>query len=152
MAETEAEVDARLCRVIALAETTVFETPFAWRAMAPGGPAADAIACVRDNAVWREFAPVVEDGPPGGFRVVRFRFAEDGPSAIGFVGWLHTRLRLDGQTGAIVICGEDDRRSPALHEICQGAMDYWACPLGPASDRFIQVTLDQIERGRRLTV
>ena len=82
------------------------------------------------------------------FRVVLFRFSENGPSAIGFVAWLHTHLRITGKTGAIVICGKDSRNSKELFEICQGVMDYWACPVGPASDRFIKVIQTLIQRGR----
>jgi hypothetical protein len=55
-----------------------------------------------------------------------------------------------GKTGAIVICGKDKRASAKLFEICQGAMDYWACPAGPAGDRFVGVIRTLIQRGRTL--
>jgi hypothetical protein len=55
-----------------------------------------------------------------------------------------------GKTGAIVICGKDRRNSIQLFEICQGAMDYWACPIGPAGDRFLDVIRILIQRGAAL--
>ena len=52
-----------------------------------------------------------------------------------------------GKTGAIVICGKDRRGSERLFEVCQGAMDYWACPVGPAADRFTNVIRALIQKG-----
>ena len=97
--------------------------------------------------------------------MVLFKFSEEGPSAIGFVGWLHSNLRRMGKTGAIVICGKDRRRrarpvqsssaakprgSEKLFEVCQRAMDYWACPVGPAGDRFVAVIRTLIRKGMAL--
>ena len=82
--------------------------------------------------------------------MVLFKFSEEGPSAIGFVGWLHSNLRRMGKTGAIVICGKDRRGSEKLFEVCQRAMDYWACPVGPAGDRFVAVIRTLIRKGMAL--
>jgi len=148
MNESDAEFDDRLCHVIALAATTFFLDDYVWKSMAMGGgPAADALACVADGTAWHQFVPATSGDTQGRFRVVLFRFSEKGPSAIGFVAWLHTHLRKMGRTGAIVICGKDRRASPTLFDICQGALDYWACPVGPAADRFLNVIETLIERG-----
>ena len=152
MEETDEAFDARLCRVIARAETTVYAEEFVWKSLAAGrAPSGDALACVADDGVWHEFAPATATDAAGRFRVVLFKFSATGPSAIGFVGWLHSNLRRMGKTGAIVICGKDRRASAKLFEICQGAMDYWACPVGPAGDRFLDVIRVLIERGTGLT-
>jgi len=149
MDETESAFDRRLCEVIAEAETTFYRESYRWRPIETGlAPSPDALAVVRDDDSWCEFVPAGPDDGAENFRVVRFNFSETGPSAIGFVAWLHTHLRLTGRTGAIVICGKDKRNSDTLFEICQGAMDYWACPVGDAADRFIQVIRSLIEKGR----
>ena len=149
MNETDAEFDERLCRVIACAHTTFLDQDHVWKPISDGAPPSKgALACVNDGGAWFEFVPAQPEDGSNRFRVVCFRFAEDGPSAIGFVGWLHSHLRTMGKTGAIVVCGRDRRDSAALFEICQGVMDYWACPAGPAGDRFIQVIRTLIDRGR----
>ncbi|MCG8490415.1 MAG: hypothetical protein MI743_02265 [Sneathiellales bacterium] len=155
MAQTTQETDdvfeKRLCRVIAKAETTFYETDFAWRRMEEGhSPSVNALACVADNGTWFEFVPTETSDIQGNFRVVLFKFAENGPSAIGFVAWIHSHLRKMGRTGAIVICGKDTRNSDDLHRICQGALDYWACPVGASGDRFLDVIHTLIGRGRDL--
>jgi len=151
MDETDAAFDERLSRVIAQAQTTFFPDDYVWRPMLPGAsPSRDALACVADGATWHQFVPAADSDTAGHFRVVLFKFSETGPSAIGFVAWLHANLRRMGKTGAIVICGKDQRNSPRLFEICQGAMDYWACPVGPAGDRFIGVIRSLIDRGSAL--
>jgi len=151
MEETDAEFDDRLCRVIAQAETTFYAEDFVWMPLRQGqAPSVDALACVADAGTWHEFVPAGSPDAAGRFRVVLFRFAESGPSAIGFVAWLHSNLRRMGKTGAIVICGKDRRGSARLFEVCQGAMDYWACPAGPAGDRFLEVIRTLIQRGTAL--
>lgn len=151
MDEDQREFDERLCRVIALAETIFYADDHAWRPLHLGSaPSHQALACVADAEHWYEFVPADDLNTEGRFRVVLFRFSETGPSAIGFVAWLHSHLRTMGRTGAIVICGKDRRASPELFQICQGAMDYWACPVGPAGDRFLDVVRTLIERGKAL--
>ena len=148
MSETDAEFDQRLCTVIAEAETTFFEEPYLWDPLDPGSPpSGNALACVYNGDGWFEFVPARAPQDPQQFRVVCFKFSETGPSAIGFVAWLHSHLRTMGKTGAIVICGKDNRDSEQLFRICQGAMDYWACPVGPAGDRFLEVIRTLIARG-----
>ena len=149
MPESDQQFDKRLTRVIAQASTIFHEDDFVWRRMSTGtAPSPHAFACVSDEGVWQEFVPADASEREGRFRVVQFNFSEQGPSAIGFVAWLHSHLRKMGKTGAIVICGKDRRNSEPLFEICQGAMDYWACPAGPAGDRFISVIKTLIERGK----
>jgi hypothetical protein len=149
MEETDAAFDARLCVVIAQAETTFYAEDYLWKPLGQGSaPSNNALACVADAGIWHEFVPASAADAVGRFRVVLFRFSETGPSAIGFVAWLHSNLRRMGKTGAIVICGKDRRGSQKLFEVCQGAMDYWACPVGPAGDRFIDVIRTLIQKGR----
>ncbi len=151
MEESEDAFDERLCRVIAQADTSFFRCEFVWKPLPAGAsPSSRSIACVNDGTAWFEFLPASQSDAEGRFRVVCFRFSESGPSAIGFVAWLHSHLRRMGKTGAIVICGKDSRDSDALFTICQGVMDYWACPTGPAGERFIAVIETLIERGRTL--
>jgi len=150
MEETEAAFDERLCRVIAQAESTFFAEDYVWKPLGQGrAPSRDALACVADSGLWHEFVPA-STADEGRFRVVLFKFSEEGPSAIGFVGWLHSNLRRMGKTGAIVICGKDRRGSEKLFEVCQRAMDYWACPVGPAGDRFVAVIRTLIRKGMAL--
>jgi hypothetical protein len=148
MDETDTLFDERLCRVIAQAKTTFYEEHYVWKPLGAGkAPSSNALACVADGGAWHEFVPAVATDKDGRFRVVLFNFSETGPSAIGFVAWLHSNLRRLGKTGAIVICGKDRRSSAKLFEICQGAMDYWACPVGPSGDRFLHVIQTLIQRG-----
>jgi len=149
--ETDAQFDERLSRVIAHAETTFYLDDYVWKPLVEGrAPSTGALACVADGGTWHEFVPATSADTAGRFRVVLFKFSESGPSAIGFVAWLHSHLRRMGKTGAIVICGKDRRNSIRLFEICQGAMDYWACPAGPAGDRFLDVIRTLIQRGTAL--
>lgn len=55
-----------------------------------------------------------------------------------------------GQTAAIVIRGKDVRHTAKIFDVCQGVMDYWASPVGPTADRFLNVIDTLIERGRSL--
>jgi hypothetical protein len=149
--ETDAQFDERLCRVISHAETTFYADDYVWRSLDKGrAPSSNALACVVDGDIWHEFVPATATDTAGRFRVVLFKFSETGPGAIGFVAWLHSNLRRMGKTGAIFICGKDRRDSTQLFEICQGAMDYWACPVGPAGDRFLDVIQTLIRRGAAL--
>jgi hypothetical protein len=151
MDETDAAFDERLSRVIAQARTRFYDEDYVWRRLGQGSaPSHDALACVADDGVWHEFVPATTTDADGRFRVVLFNFSENGPSAIGFVAWLHSNLRTMGKTGAIVICGKDRRGSDKLFEVCQGAMDYWACPVGPAGDRFVGVVRTLIRKGAAL--
>lgn len=151
MEETDEQFETRLLKVIANAETKIYKENYVWRRYNnKNSPSTDALACVSDNGIWYEFVPAKAAEKNDCFRVVRFNFAEKGPSAIGFVAWLHTHLRKHGRTGAIVICGKDKRLSRKLFNICQGAMDYWACPVGPASERFLGVIENLIDEGKAL--
>ncbi len=149
MEETEEQFDDRLCQVIAQADTTFFDRHHVWRPLAAGAPPSEgALASVTDGAAWFELVPAEAHDREGRFHVVCFRFSEAGPSAIGFVGWLHMNLLRQAKTGAFVVCGKDSRQSDRLVEISHGIMDYWACPVGPAGDRFLAAIGALIERGR----
>lgn len=151
MEETEQQFDGQLCRALAKSDTTFYGQDSVWCPFSDGDTLPkDALACVKDQESWSAFVPARPEDREGRFRVVCFRFAEDGPSAIGFVAWLHSHLRRMGKAGAIVICGKDRRGSKKLFEICQGIMDYWAYPAGPAGDRFLNVIRRLIEKGSSL--
>ncbi len=133
MDETDAEFDERPCRVIAQAKTTFYPEDFVWKTLDQGRPpSGSALACVADAGIWHEFVPAQASDTSGRFRVVLFNFSEN------------------GRTGAIVICGKDRRNSAKLLEISQGAMDYWACPVGPPGERFVDVIRTLIQRGATL--
>ena len=148
MEETEEQFNDRLCKVIAQADTTVFDQHYVWRPQTTGRPPSEgALASVSDGDAWFELVPAGADDGDGRFHVVRFRFSESGPSAIGFVGWLHMHLLKTAKTGAFVVCGKDSRQSASLTEISHGIMDYWACPVGPAGDRFLKAIRGLVEKG-----
>jgi len=76
--ETDDQFDARLCRVIAQAETTFFTESYVWKPLGKSdAPSAKALACVADGDVWHEFAPAADAN--NGFRAVLFRFSESAP-------------------------------------------------------------------------
>ena len=77
----------------------------------------DALALVRDDAVWSQLSP--GDGPGERFRIFRFHFPE-GVDNSGFVGWLASRLKLEFGTGVFVICGQNSGDG--------GIFDYWGVP------------------------
>lgn len=57
-AETPEQMEARLLRVIAQSRFEILASDYIWQPMAPGqAPAPEAIACVRDGAVWNQFVP-----------------------------------------------------------------------------------------------
>jgi hypothetical protein len=77
----------------------------------------DALALVRDDAVWSQLAP--SNGPGERFRIFRFHFPE-GIDNSGFVGWLASRLKLEFGTGVFVTCGQNSGDG--------GIFDYWGVP------------------------
>jgi len=105
-----------------------------WKPLGRGSaPSTSALACVADGGNWHEFVSASPADRDGRFRVVLFRFSETGPSAIGFVAWLHSAE--DGQDRRHRDLRQELSGSEKLFEVCQGAMDYWACPVGTAADR-----------------
>ena len=101
--ETPEELENRLLGVIGAADTTLLKDEYLWAPFnTDEPPRPGSVACVRDGEAWHQFVPA-QDGDPeeDRFKAVCFRYAEDGPSAIGFVGWLHTQLRELGQVGAV---------------------------------------------------
>jgi len=118
MDETDTQFDERLCRVIAQAKTTFYEEHYVWKPLGAGkAPSSNALACVADGGAWHEFVSAVAADKDGRFRVVLFKFSETGPSAIGFVAWLHSNLRRLGKTGAIVICEGSPLLCKALRDL-----------------------------------
>ena len=79
---------------------------------------ADALALVRDDAVWSQLAPCGPDAPEP-FALWRFHFRA-GADNSGFVGWLATHLKSRFGTGVFVVCGQNSADG--------GIFDYWGCP------------------------
>ena len=84
----------------------------------------DALALVRDEAVWSQLVeyrgPAPDDGSGEPFCLWRFHFPE-GVDNSGFVGWLATRLKDRFGTGVFVVCGQNSADG--------GIFDYWGGPL-----------------------
>ncbi|MGL4178606.1 MAG: DUF6196 family protein [Dermatophilaceae bacterium] len=121
-AETPDATDARLRRVIRSARLTVYDQPFAFEEFAIAELAArarsDAVAVVRDDAVWSQLAPTTSASGER-FCLWRFHFP-DGVDNSGFVGWLASHLKDRFGTGVIVVCG--------CNSADGGVFDYWGCP------------------------
>lgn len=121
--ETRAETDARLRRVIRFARMEFLpgsyrfvEEPIAQRPLTLRN---DALAAVRDDAVWSQLIPC-SDQSEDSFAVFRFHFPEDLDNS-GFVGWLASHLKHLFGTGVFVVCGQNSRDG--------GIFDYWGVPL-----------------------
>ncbi|MFM8819085.1 MAG: DUF6196 family protein [Phenylobacterium sp.] len=119
--ESIAETEARLLRVMQQARLKVYADVYGFEEFPLDAFAArarsDALALVRDDAVWSQLAP--GDGPGERFRIFRFHFPE-GVDNSGFVGWLASRLKLEFGTGVFVICGQNSGDG--------GIFDYWGVP------------------------
>jgi len=129
--ETDAETDARLRRVIALADFVVYDDTFAFlespAAGTPAEPRPDAVAIVRDDDVWSQLVPLAPANKDAAELCALFRFHfPPGVNNSGFVGWLATHLKRELGTGVFVICGQNSRRG--------GIFDYWGCPLALRDD------------------
>ena len=127
MPETDSEMHARLCGVLAAAGFEVLHQPYAWQEIegTPGLPAT-ALAVVRDGSAWYALTPVA-GGTAGAYRILMFHFAE-GSNASGFVAWLAALMKKEAATGAMVVCGFDARATAALWQTSLGLFDYWGCP------------------------
>lgn len=126
--ETGEQTEARLRRVLALADFSVLDEPFFFSEFAlhefPEMVSPNALALVRDDAVWSQLVPA--DGDNGEkFKIFRFHFPA-GIDNSGFVGWLATHLKRRFGTGVFVICGQNSRRG--------GIFDYWGCPIELADE------------------
>ena len=119
--ETEVETETRLLQVIRTARLKVYDGAYGFEEFPLSDFAskarADALALVRDDAVWSQLVP--GNGAGEQFRVFRFHFPE-GADNSGFVGWLATRLKRTFGTGVFVTCGLNSRDG--------GVFDYWGVP------------------------
>ena len=138
--ETDAEFDDRLCRVIAKAETTIYTEAYVRKPLAQGSaPSHNALACIADGGIWHEFVPATPADTQGRFRLVLFKFSENGPSAIGFfAGWAKpVQLSFAAKTTAV-------RRSSSRCVKTPWAIGHAG---GPAGDRFVDVIRTLIQMG-----
>lgn len=119
--ETDDQIEARLRRVLKSARLKVYDGLYAFEEFAPTGfPSQirpDALALVRDDAVWSQLVPSTGAGEQ--FRLFRFHFPE-GADNSGFVGWLATRLKREFGAGVFVTCGMNSQDG--------GVFDYWGVP------------------------
>lgn len=120
--ETPAATEARLRRVIALAEMAVFEEPYVFEEFDARDIARrarpDALALVKDGDRCSQLVPASDDAGET-FTVFSFHFPA-GLDNSGFVGWLATHLKRTTGTGVFVLCGQNSARG--------GIFDYWGCP------------------------
>ena len=120
--ETRDAAETRLERVIRDSRLTVYDGPHAFEEFGLSEFAerarSDALALVRDDAVWSQLVPAGEDAPEP-FALWRFHFPE-GADNSGFVGWLAWRMKERFGTGVFVVCGQNSGDG--------GIFDYWGCP------------------------
>lgn len=132
--ETRAETDARLRRVIRLVQLDILPGAYAFveQPVAQGAVTLrhDALAAVRDDAVWSQLVPC-GDAHENAFAVFRFHFPGDADNS-GFVGWLATHLKHRFGTGVFVVCGQNSHDG--------GIFDYWGVPLAVAPAVLDEVT------------
>ena len=124
--EPDAQIEARLLTVIALADFLSYDGAFGFVESSVRGIAPeirpDAVAVVRDDDVWSQLVPIDRDAAGTAEQCALFRFHfPPGIDNSGFVGWLATRLKRELGTGVFVICGMNSRRG--------GIYDYWGCPV-----------------------
>ncbi|MHA3701197.1 DUF6196 family protein [Jatrophihabitans sp. YIM 134969] len=120
-AETPAETEHRLRRVIAAADLVVLDGAWAFGESPLDRPPQlrpELVAVVRDEDSWSWLAPAGPDAVEV-FALFSFHFPA-GLDNSGFVGWLATELKRRLGTGVFVICGQNSGRG--------GVYDYWGCP------------------------
>ena len=126
--ETPAETDARLSRVVAQSRLKIYPGTYAFREFPlsdfPAAAHPEALALVRDDQVWSQLVPCVEQGEEL-FSLFRFHFPA-GCDNSGFVGWLATRLKQRFGTGVFVTCGQNREDG--------GIFDYWGVPAALAEE------------------
>ncbi len=120
--ESTQQTQARLKRVLALAECRTFAAPYAFvETPADAFPeplTSTALGFVRDDDVWGALVPS-DDANAERFFVFSFHFA--GRDNSGFVGWLATLLKQRLGSGVFVMCGSNAGRG--------GIFDHWGAPL-----------------------
>lgn len=128
--ERHDQVHARLSRVLAESEFTVYEHAYAFVEAGvssfPEELVPAALAFVRDEDVWSALVPSSSSDQEQ-FVVFGFHFTP-GLDNSGFVGWLASHLKARLGTGVFVVCGQNSSRG--------GIFDYWGAPLS-VSDRVI---------------
>ena len=126
--ETPEQTRKRLLRVMAHARVDVLpgdytfaEFPLAqFPAHLVAHPAIEALALVRDHAVWSALVPAPASAQAEDrYAVVCLHFAPDIPNS-GFVGWLASEFKQQLGTGVFVVCGH--------HAADGGVFDYWGIP------------------------
>ena len=142
--ETIEQVEQRLRRVITQARLQIYPGTWAFQEFPLDRFAqfarSDALALVRDDAVWSQLVPS-DDAGHDLFGVFRFHFPA-GADNSGFVGWLATHLKRRFGTGVFVTCGQNSADG--------GIFDYWGVPAVLADEVFSEVRLlvEGIERPR----
>ena len=120
--ETPEAVARRLERVIRDSRLLVLDRPHAFeefpRADFAGRADPEALALVRDDAVWSQLVPCGPDAREP-FALWRLHFPA-GADNSGFVGWLAGHLKARFGTGVFVVCGQNSDDG--------GIFDYWGCP------------------------
>ena len=120
--ETPERVGERLRRVIKEARLLTYDEPYAFEEFPlvefTTRASADALALVRDDAVWSQLVPASADAAEL-FALWRFHFPADADNS-GFVGWLANHLKQRFGTGVFVVCGQNSEDG--------GIFDYWGCP------------------------
>lgn len=131
--ESAEETERRLERVITQARLKVFPSTWAFEEFPldafPASVRRDALALVRDDAVWSQLVPSEDPGREL-FGIFRFHFAA-GADNSGFVGWLATRLKRSLGTGVFVACGQNS--------VDGGIFDYWGVPAAVADQAFREI-------------
>ncbi len=121
--ETPDETEARLRRVIAAATLESFDGTFTFDEFPLDAFAErvchEALALVRDDAVWSQLVPASANSLGERFALWRFHFPPELDNS-GFVGWLAMTLKHRIGTGVFVICGQNSGRG--------GIFDYWGAP------------------------
>jgi hypothetical protein len=123
--ETPEQTDARLRRVIAVADLTWHEGQFAFYEFPVRDFPAErhGLAFVRDEEVWSVLKAAGPDAADP-FGLFSFHFRE-GLDNSGFVGWLASILKRELGTGVLVVCGQNSQRG--------GIFDYWGVPMAMRS-------------------
>jgi len=126
--ETPEQAHQRLLRVMAHARVDVLPCDYTFAefpaaqfpADLASSLASNALALVRDQAVWSALVPAsAQTKEEDRYTVVCFHFAPDIPNS-GFVGWLASEFKRQLGTGVFVVCGHNSADG--------GVFDYWGIP------------------------
>lgn len=120
--ETVEQIRTRLEKVIKQSRLKLYDGSWAFLEFPagefPGAVRSDALAVVRDDAVWSQLVPC-SDVNEELFGLFRFHFPA-GVNNSGFVGWLASHLKERFGTGVFVTCGQNRHDG--------GIFDYWGYP------------------------